>query len=172
MGLKNVIFAMSINHGSRHPGKSFHIVLNKVMFWKDMQTMVRHFLEEHQQYKNVIDQFVYNEKQLMRMPYSGNAIVGIKYKHDNSWEMKKIIDLEASKYFWAFNDYDFHSILMGKLDDFMIQNVTGCERVTIKNMEPIEHPLDDILIMRWLEPAYNKSIEKGVPCSFSDSSDE
>lgn len=172
MGLKNVTFAMTINHGSRHPGKGFHIVLNKVMFWKDMQTMVRNFLEEHQQYKNVVDQFVYNEKQLMRMPYSGNAIVGIKYKNDNSWEMKKKIDIKASEFMKYYNKYDFHSVIMGKLDDLMIQNVAGCERIILKNMQPIIHPLDEILINRWLEPAYNKSIDKGIPCSFSDSSDD
>lgn len=171
-GLKNVTFAMTINHGSKRSGKSFHIVLNKAMFWKDMQTMVRNFLQEHQQYKGVVDQFVYYEKQLMRMPYSGNAVVGIKYKNDNSWEMKKQIDIEASKFIKYHNKYDFHTVVMGKLDDLMIQNVAGCERIILKNMQPITHPLDAILIKRWLEPAYNKSIETGIACSFVDSSDE
>lgn len=155
--IRDYKYGITINKGSRHPKQGLHVVLNKQMHWKTMRNAVRNFLDTYTEYNGIIDKFAYNKKQLIRMPYSANGIVNISYTEQEKIEPKTAAEIATSSLLekHGFNIYDYHRVLLGKLDDLLIQNIDGCQLIKYDG-EDIYHPLDDILEERWLLPAYNE----------------
>ena len=107
LGVDKQSYVLTINKGSRHPGLSYHLLFPYKTYANNILNLVRNFKLKYSQYKNYIDECVYNHGRLFRLPNQfgiGNSVKG---------------------HFIKNKKYDVHHIVKGKFQDFIIQNTEG-----------------------------------------------
>lgn len=115
-------YALTLNTGSRHPGLSYHLTFPYVTAPLNMLNSVRNFKLKHPEYKDYVDELVYSNNRLFRLPNQH----GILQKDDEQLN----------------RELDVHRIVKGNFEDFIIQNVQGLpdyekrhEYVPVKKLE-------------------------------------
>ena len=98
-------YALSLNTGSRHPGLSYHLTFPYVTAPLNILNSIRNFKLKYPKYKEYIDELVYSNHRLFRLPNQH----GILQKDDEQLN----------------RELDVHRIIKGKFEDFIVQNVQG-----------------------------------------------
>lgn len=98
-------YALTLNNGSRHPGLSYHLTFPYVTAPLNILNSIRNFKLKHPEYKDYVDELVYSNNRLFRLPNQHGIL-------QNDEEQLN-------------RDLDVHRIIKGNFEDFIIQNVQG-----------------------------------------------
>ena len=106
-GIELKKYALTINeHSSSHEGLSYHLIFQD--YYTTQQNnrfMLLRFLKEYDFYKEYIDTVVYSKNRL--------------FKSANQLNINK-------------NENDFHKVIVGTIEDTIIQNIDGCKLFNYK----------------------------------------
>lgn len=102
------------SNSTQHAGRSYHVIFPYAMIHTDMRMLIRIFKKLNTDYKNIIDETVYNMKRLFRLPLNGKV---------------------TGK---GVNNDDKHILLKGNINDAFVQLACGCDYIDKYNNENVK----------------------------------
>lgn len=121
IGIDSNEYGLTLNTGSHHPGLSYHLTFPYKSHAKNILNLIRNFKLQYNDYRDYIDECVYNSNRLFRVPNQ----YGILDSFDRNVEIRG--DFENRNNTTPPTVYDkmkdVHRIVKGKFEDMIIQNI-------------------------------------------------
>lgn len=123
IGIDSNEYGLTLNIGSHHPGLSYHLTFPYKSHAKNILNLIRNFKLQYKDYREYIDECVYNSNRLFRVPNQ----YGILDNFDRNDEIYGNFEgrNQANPPTGYDKMKDVHRIVKGKFEDMIIQNMAG-----------------------------------------------
>lgn len=120
IGIDSNEYGLTLNTGSHHPGLSYHLTFPYKSHAKNILNLIRNFKLQHMDYRDYIDECVYNRNRLFRVPNQ----FGILDNFSRDDEIRGNFDKKNGNVPSGYDKMkDVHRIVKGKFEDMIIQNI-------------------------------------------------
>lgn len=119
---------VTINHHSKHPGLSSHVIIPLTIHYKKIVSLIDKVVDKYPEYSNYIDNSIYINWRLFRFPYQYDCSKGGRLIKESIHKIAKDIMNNTEEYD-KFSDYP------GKISDFTIQYTEGLDAYDDSDLE-------------------------------------